>query len=87
MDDEDTYERDYLQEGMDILRTLAGEKTLVMVREPVPEDSVGITIVFGGHQTHATLRGEEHKEFLLHLTDVLEAERIAIAQQKGSEEE
>tara|TARA_R110002012_G_scaffold9443_1_gene43433 strand:+ start:613 stop:873 length:261 start_codon:yes stop_codon:yes gene_type:complete len=69
-----------------ITSIVEGEKMLI-VRDSVPKDSVGITIVFGDYQTHGTLRIKEHKEFMLHLTDVLEAERIAIAQQNGSEEE
>ncbi len=70
-----------------IVELIADGEKIIIVRDSVPKDSVGITIVFGDYQTHGTLRFEEHKEFMLHLTDVLEAERIAIAQQNGSEEE
>ena len=71
-----------------IVKLIADKAKMIMMRDIVPEGSVGISIVFGGYETHATLRCEEHREFLIHLTDVLEAERIAIAQQKnGSEEE
>ena len=68
-----------------IVKLIADGEKMIMMRDTVPKDSVGISIVFGEYETHATLRGEEHKEFLIHLTDVLEAERIAIAQQKELE--
>tara|TARA_R110002051_G_scaffold176582_3_gene246578 strand:- start:16492 stop:16707 length:216 start_codon:yes stop_codon:yes gene_type:complete len=54
-----------------------GDKTLI-VMDAVPKGSVGVTIVFGEHQTHGSLDIKRHKELLLHITDVLIAERDII---------
>jgi hypothetical protein len=81
MDDEDRYDRDWLQEGMGILKTLADDK-IIMVREPVPSGSVGISIVFDDERKcHGTLDVLQHKELLLQV-----AEAIAI-EETGEEEE
>ena len=81
MDDEDRYDRDWLQEGMGILKTLADDK-IIMVREPVPSGSVGISIVFDHERKcHGTLDVLQHKELLLQV-----AEAIAI-EETGEEEE
>ncbi len=79
MDDED--ERDYLQEGIDILRTLTDDK-IIMVRDAVPSGLVGISFVFDDERKcHGTLDIVQHKELLLQV-----AEAIAI-EETGSEEE
>jgi len=81
MDDEDRYDRDWFQEGLDIVKTLADDK-IIMVREPVPSGSVGISIVFdGGRKCHGTLDILQHKELLLQVAEAIAIEEI------GSEEE
>ena len=69
MDEED--ERDYLQEGMDILRTLTDDK-IIMVREPVPSGSVGISIVFDdGRKCHGAIDILQHKELLIQVLSLI----------------
>jgi len=65
-----------------ITQLIADGERIIMVREPVPVGSIGISIVFdGGKKCHGTLDIIQHKELLLQV-----AEAIA-TQLKGSEEE
>ncbi len=82
---EEERDRREITMGLRLLHSLRGclnEEKLILVREPVPSGSVGISVVFDDdRKCHGTLNILQHKELLLQV-----AEAIA-AQENGSEEE
>ena len=82
---EEERDRREISMGARLLHSMRGclnEGKLILVREPVPSGSVGISIVFDDdRKCHGTLDIKQHKELLLQV-----AEAIAI-EETGSEEE